>query len=92
MKTALVAGAGGFIGHHMVKYLKADGYRVRGVDIKRPEYEPSDADEFVVLDLRDARGLLQATRGWRRCTSSRPTWAGSATSPRSTPTSPGTTS
>ena len=63
MKTALVAGAGGFIGHHMVKYLKADGYWVRGVDLKRPEYETSDADEFEVLDLRDPESCLKATQG-----------------------------
>jgi nucleoside-diphosphate-sugar epimerase len=63
MKTALVAGAGGFIGHHMVKYLKADGYRVRGVDVKRPDYEPSDADEFEELDLRDPESCLKATQG-----------------------------
>src|SRR5215207_4434015 len=63
MRTALVAGAGGFIGHHMVKFLKADGYRVRGVDVKRPEYEPSDADEFEELDLRDPESCLKATQG-----------------------------
>ena len=49
-KRALVAGAGGFIGHHLVKYLVANGYWVRGVDTKVPEYEPSKADEFEVLD------------------------------------------
>jgi GDP-D-mannose 3',5'-epimerase len=63
MRTALVAGAGGFIGHHMVKYLKADGYWVRGVDVQRPEYESSDADEFEELDLRDPESCLKATRG-----------------------------
>ena len=42
----LVTGAGGFIGHHLVRALKADGYWVRGVDIKAPEFEPSSADEF----------------------------------------------
>jgi GDP-D-mannose 3',5'-epimerase len=59
---AMVAGAGGFIGHHLVKYLKSNGYWVRGVDIKEPEYEPSDADEFQVLDLRDPDACLDATR------------------------------
>ena len=49
----LVTGAGGFIGHHLVKYLVARGYRVRGADIKLPEYEGSSADDFQVLDLRD---------------------------------------
>src|SRR3989304_10507323 len=53
MKTALVCGAGGFIGHHLVKKLKREGYWVRGVDLKRPEYAPTAADDFVVGDLRD---------------------------------------
>jgi nucleoside-diphosphate-sugar epimerase len=48
----LVTGAGGFIGHHLVKYLMARGNWVRGVDIKPPEYEPSPCDEFEILDLR----------------------------------------
>jgi nucleoside-diphosphate-sugar epimerase len=62
MKRALVAGAGGFIGHHLVKFLKAEGYFVRGVDIKEPEYESSDADEFVTSDLRRRENCLAATR------------------------------
>jgi len=49
---ALVAGAGGFIGHHLVKRLKAEGYWVRGVDLKWPEFEETAADEFVIGDLR----------------------------------------
>ena len=53
MKRALVCGAGGFIGGHLVKRLKAEGYWVRGVDIKQHEYERSHADHFVVGDLRD---------------------------------------
>lgn len=52
-KTALVCGAGGFIGGHLVKHLKRDGCWVRGVDLKRPEFSPTAADEFVVGDLRD---------------------------------------
>jgi len=52
-KTALVLGAGGFIGSHMVKRLRADGYWVRGVDLKAPEYSDSEAHEFVYGDLRD---------------------------------------
>ena len=59
----LVTGAGGFIGHHLVSYLKAKGYWVRGVDIKQPEYTPMDADEFELLDLRRWDNCLQATRG-----------------------------
>jgi len=48
----LVTGAGGFIGHHLVTYLKKHGYWVRGVDVKYPDYSPTDADEFAQLDLR----------------------------------------
>jgi GDP-D-mannose 3',5'-epimerase len=59
----LVTGAGGFIGHHLVTYLKARGYWVRGVDIKLPEYTRVDADEFDLLDLRRWDSCLQATRG-----------------------------
>lgn len=64
MKAAtrvLVTGAGGFIGHHLVKRLKAEGYWVRGVDIKEPEFENSEADEFQLLDLRFWHNTLQAT-------------------------------
>ena len=53
MKTALVLGAGGFIGSHMVKRLKKEGYWVRGVDLKYPEFSDTEADEFVQGDLRD---------------------------------------
>jgi GDP-D-mannose 3', 5'-epimerase len=62
-KRLLVTGAGGFIGHHLVKRLKADGHWVRGVDVKQPEYEKSPADEFEILDLRRSDGCLTATRG-----------------------------
>jgi GDP-D-mannose 3',5'-epimerase len=51
MKTALVLGAGGFIGSHMVRRLKSDGYWVRGVDLKRPDFSQTEADEFVERDL-----------------------------------------
>lgn len=53
MKTALVCGAGGFIGGHLVKRLKEEGFWVRGVDLKRPEFGETAADDFVVGDLRD---------------------------------------
>ena len=53
MKTAIVLGAGGFIGSHLVQRLKKEGYWVRGVDLKYPEFEPTVADEFVIRDLRD---------------------------------------
>src|SRR5579864_452872 len=59
----LVTGAGGFIGHHLTKYLVQHGYWVRGVDIKAPEYEPTFADEFMLLDLRRWENCLQATLG-----------------------------
>ena len=62
MKTALVLGAGGFIGSHMVKRLRKDGYWVRGVDRKLPEYSTTEANEFVIGDLRDVdfvRRVLQ---------------------------------
>lgn len=59
----LVTGAGGFIGHHLTRYLVDRGYWVRGVDIKEPEYEPTAADEFELLDLRKWENCLQATQG-----------------------------
>jgi GDP-D-mannose 3',5'-epimerase len=59
----LVTGAGGFIGHHLVKRLKAEGHWVRGADLKYPEYAPSDADEFEFLDLRKFESCLLASRG-----------------------------
>lgn len=58
----LVTGAGGFIGHHLVTYLKQKGYWVRGVDLKEPEYAPTDADEFDVLDLRRWEACEQSMR------------------------------
>jgi len=57
----LVTGAGGFIGHHLVRRLKADGFWVRGVDIKAPEFESSPADDFVVMDLRLWENCQKAT-------------------------------
>jgi nucleoside-diphosphate-sugar epimerase len=60
MKTALVCGAGGFIGGHLVKKLKSEGYWVRGVDIKEHEFAPSVADEFQVLDLRQEENCKAA--------------------------------
>jgi nucleoside-diphosphate-sugar epimerase len=61
MKTALVCGAGGFIGSHMVKRLKKEGYWVRGVDLKRPEYSETEADHFVVGDLRNPELVSRIT-------------------------------
>lgn len=63
MKRVCVTGAGGFIGHHLVTFLKQKGYWVRGVDLKYPEYTEMDADEFELLDLRRWDSALQATRG-----------------------------
>jgi GDP-D-mannose 3', 5'-epimerase len=59
----LVTGAGGFIGHHLVTYLKQWGYWVRGADIKYPEFNVSDADEFELLDLRRCDSCIRATGG-----------------------------
>jgi GDP-D-mannose 3', 5'-epimerase len=59
----LVTGAGGFIGSHLVTYLKGKGYWVRGVDLKHPEFSETDADEFEILDLRRWDDCLRATRG-----------------------------
>ncbi|MBW2542927.1 MAG: NAD-dependent epimerase/dehydratase family protein [Deltaproteobacteria bacterium] len=61
-KRVLVTGAGGFIGHHLTSRLVADGNWVRGVDIKYPEYEPTRAQSFEILDLRRWSDCLQATR------------------------------
>ncbi len=61
-QRVLVTGAGGFIGHHLVCFLKQRGYYVRGVDIKLPEFAPTVADEFELLDLRRWDNCLQATR------------------------------
>ena len=58
----LVTGAGGFIGHHLVSFLKERGHWVRGVDLKHPEFCATDADEFEVLDLRRWDNCLVATR------------------------------
>ena len=55
MKTALVLGAGGFIGSHLVRKLKEEGFWVRGVDLKRPEFSATAADDFIIGDLRDPR-------------------------------------
>ena len=62
MKKALVLGAGGFIGGHLVTRLKNENYWVRGVDIKEHEYKKSDADEFFVLDLRNPNNVSKSLR------------------------------
>jgi GDP-D-mannose 3',5'-epimerase len=62
MKTALVLGAGGFIGSNLVKRLKKEGYWVRGVDLKYPEYEKSEADDFLRYDLRDPNNVEAVMR------------------------------
>jgi nucleoside-diphosphate-sugar epimerase len=59
----LITGAGGFIGHHLTRYLVKRGYFVRGVDIKEPEYESTAADEFLLLDLSKPDNCLLATEG-----------------------------
>ena len=61
-KTALVLGAGGFIGSHMVKRLRSEGYWVRGVDLKHPEFSSTQAHEFVIGDLRDVEFVSRCLR------------------------------
>ena len=63
MKTALVLGAGGFIGSHLVKKLKEEGYWVRGVDLKENEYGNTKSDEFILGDLRDPVVAQKAVKG-----------------------------
>jgi len=64
MEKILVTGAGGFIGHHLVRFLKEKGYWVRGVDIRYPEFSSiNEADEFLLLDLRDFRNCMEAVHG-----------------------------
>ena len=63
MKRALVCGAGGFIGSHLVKKLKKEGFWVRGIDIKHPEFSPTAADEFMTLDLREKANAEKAVLG-----------------------------
>jgi nucleoside-diphosphate-sugar epimerase len=62
-QRVLVPGAGGFIGHHLTAWLKRQGHHVRGVDVKRPEFAATGADEFVVGDLRDPNVARTATAG-----------------------------
>ena len=59
----VVTGAGGFIGHHLVKRLKSEGHWVRAVDVKYPDFEESAADDFMLADLRHFESCLQATDG-----------------------------
>lgn len=60
MKTALVTGAGGFIGHHFVTFLKDKGYRVIGIDLKKPEFSKTTADTFIIADLRDIKQVQKS--------------------------------
>jgi len=62
-RRALVTGAGGFIGHHLVNRLKSEGFWVRGVDIKRPQFEATRADEFLLADLREFENCRRAVDG-----------------------------
>ena len=72
MKKALVCGAGGFIASHLVKRLKQEPFWVRGVDLKRPEFSPTAADDFQLLDLREEDACdraLSLESGGSRCIS-----------------------
>jgi len=62
-KRALVCGAGGFIGSHLVKRLKKEGFWVRGVDLKHPEFSESEANEFIIADLRNPYVYAQVYDG-----------------------------
>jgi nucleoside-diphosphate-sugar epimerase len=62
-RRILVTGAGGFIGHHLVTFLKQQGHWVRGADVKPTEYASTDADEFVLRDLREPQHARESTRG-----------------------------
>lgn len=62
LSSVLVTGAGGFIGNYLVSYLKKQGYWVRGADRKYPDFKPTEADEFQLLDLRRRENCLRATR------------------------------
>lgn len=88
-KTVLVAGAGGFIGSHLVKRLKKEGFWVRGVDLKYPEFSETAADDFVIGDLRDpyfCRSVIDMR--FDEVYQLAPIWAGQASSlpERMTPT------
>lgn len=63
MKTAIVTGAGGFIGSHFVRHLKSKRYTVRGIDIKYPSFSRSEADEFILADLRNTSTVNQHIKG-----------------------------
>jgi nucleoside-diphosphate-sugar epimerase len=62
MKTALILGAGGFIGSYLVHQLKEEGYWVRGVDLKHPEFSRTSADDFIICDLRDPKNVEKVIR------------------------------
>lgn len=66
MKRAIVCGAGGFIGHHLVNRLKSEGYKVLGIDIKYPEFENTQASDFVITDLRDYSKSVKDLGGYMR--------------------------
>ena len=76
---ALVCGAGGFIGSHLVERLKAEGFWVRGIDLKYPEFGETAADDFLIGDLRDPTSAsMLLTCLSMRSISWQPTWGGRA--------------
>ncbi len=81
MKEALVCGAGGFIGGHLVKRLKDEGYWVRGVDLKYPPFAETQADDFVIGDLREQDVVRRVVdRGFDEVYHLPPIWVGQASS------------
>ena len=84
MIRVVVTGAGGFIGSHLVSFLKRAGYWVRGVDLKQPEFAPTQADEFMLLDLRSENKRFMPSKACSTRMRSPRTWAAWVTSPRIT--------
>ena len=61
-ERVVVTGAGGFIGSHLVKFLRENGFWVRGVDIKLPEFMPTNSHQFLLMDLKNEQNCLKVTQ------------------------------